>query len=556
MRRSWLLIFLLSLVFLATLPLAARAQSWPQLGGRMASRNGEWLAPVAGSVLSSSEDDHLARGSVYAWDLSVPLGTAVHPMAAGTVTYAGCNNAGGYGCWALIDHAGGYNSVYAHMLNEGDGQIRVKTGDRVNAWTTLGYVGWTGMTSFGPHVHWEIRHVTKGRLRNDLFFARSAIEYCKFCPANGKRVSGWSQVSDGSMVAYYASSIVDPPVLSSLLLLAIAIFFFFKPELAARSLEVASRLGYRFFWGSDAHLRQAWQRHRFWFSMGMIFLAPTFLCGSFSAVGVWMMDEGIKPSAVMAYWRYGLYPFTGMGYQNGAKYSAVWGLPCSNIGTIGRTCTVDGIVAAGLQWQREVGEVRGIEPIPVVIPRIAARFGVEEMRQLLNAMHYVNGLVIVDVEADVEGAYPLIDELVSYGLDGIAVDMEFIKTVKVKEMRQLAEYLALRRKEAGMTSDGVLVLWNVFHNIDQSSALQVDGIKIVPIFTGFGSAEAKMAGLSKTQSLFSAQPVDLGLMAFDNRWPINQRCQQFDTQLGFDCQDWRSLFADPEAQRLGWWVQQ
>ena len=86
MRRSWILIFLLSVTVLLALPEVLHAQSWPFLGGRMASRNGEWLAPVAGPVLSSSEDDHLARGSVYAWDLSVPLGTAVHPMAAGTVT--------------------------------------------------------------------------------------------------------------------------------------------------------------------------------------------------------------------------------------------------------------------------------------------------------------------------------------------------------------------------------------------------------------------------------------------------------------------------------------
>ncbi len=87
-------------------------------GGRLLANNGRWLTPVANPVLSSDEDDHLHRGSVDAWDLSAPLGSAVYPMSAGTVLYAGCNNAGGYGCWAFIQHDDGYNSIYGHMINE------------------------------------------------------------------------------------------------------------------------------------------------------------------------------------------------------------------------------------------------------------------------------------------------------------------------------------------------------------------------------------------------------------------------------------------------------
>ena len=80
-------------------------------GGRFLARNGQWLSPVAGALLASNEDDHLARNSVFAWDLAVPFGTPVYPMMEGRVTYAGCNNAGGYGCWALIDHENGYLSI-------------------------------------------------------------------------------------------------------------------------------------------------------------------------------------------------------------------------------------------------------------------------------------------------------------------------------------------------------------------------------------------------------------------------------------------------------------
>ena len=148
----------------------AAAQFWPVASGRVSSRDGKWLTPVAGGLLTSSEEDHLGRGSVFAWDISVPFGTTVYPMAAGRVSYAGCNNAGGYGCWVLVDHKDGYLSLYAHMIDEG-GRVRVQSGDEVNPWTPLGRVGWTGMTSFGPHVHWEIHHAEQGRQRLDALFS-------------------------------------------------------------------------------------------------------------------------------------------------------------------------------------------------------------------------------------------------------------------------------------------------------------------------------------------------------------------------------------------------
>ena len=89
-------------------------------GGRILANNGRWLTPVANPVLSSDEDDHLNRRSVDAWDLSVPYGTAVYPMNAGKVLYAG------------------------YMINEGKENILVSAGDRVTSWTQLGRVGWTG----------------------------------------------------------------------------------------------------------------------------------------------------------------------------------------------------------------------------------------------------------------------------------------------------------------------------------------------------------------------------------------------------------------------------
>ncbi len=100
------------------------------------------------------------------------------------------------------------------------------------------------------------------------------------------------------------------------------------------------------------------------------------------------------------------------------------------------------------------------------------------------------------------------------------------------------------------------MLWNVFHNLDASAGLKVSGVRIVPIFTGYGNVATKVAGLKRTQKLFQVEPADSGLMAFDRRWPINLRCQDFDTRRGYDCQTWVTLFAEPSAAQTGWWVQQ
>lgn len=145
--------------------------------GRIQGANG-WLAPVPSNILSSDEDDHLRRNSVNSWDLTVPEGTVAYPMAAGVVIYAGCNNAGGYGCWVYMRHENGYSSVYAHFQRS----LLVHTGQEVAQSTPLGRIGWTGLTSFGPHVHWEIRQ-GGAQVRIDRYFDRDLFNYCPFCNA-------------------------------------------------------------------------------------------------------------------------------------------------------------------------------------------------------------------------------------------------------------------------------------------------------------------------------------------------------------------------------------
>lgn len=184
-------IVVLALAILAAILATGTAQAQQP---RAQSINGAWLAPVAGNILCSDEHAHIGRGSVRAWDLCVPFGSAVYPISDGTVEYAGCSNAGGYGCWLYINHGNGFKAIYAHMDT---GSITVRNGDRVSVNQIIGRVGWTGLTSFGPHVHLEIHHraAPTGRVMIDDYFDRRLFEKCHLCNTPGKATVAAGTVS-------------------------------------------------------------------------------------------------------------------------------------------------------------------------------------------------------------------------------------------------------------------------------------------------------------------------------------------------------------------------
>jgi len=206
--------FVFVAILIALLPTAVVAQSDSDYGQRLQGANG-WLLPVATKILGSDEHKHLGRGSVNAWDLVAPNGSAIYAMTTGTVEYAGCGNQGGYGCWVLLKHSGGYTSAYGHMIN---GSIRVQRGQTVDANTLLGQVGWTGMTSFGPHTHFEIRQGGKFQsIRN--YFSIDAMKQCNLCSVGGKPVA-----AQGVRTVGAASAGVALPQLSGVYLLVFGAF--------------------------------------------------------------------------------------------------------------------------------------------------------------------------------------------------------------------------------------------------------------------------------------------------------------------------------------------
>jgi murein DD-endopeptidase MepM/ murein hydrolase activator NlpD len=115
------------------------------------------------------------------WKITSAMGNRIHPVTKepkhhngtdiwsphepcwieapydGVVTEAKKSTAagGGYGNFVMIHHkinGEHYTTVYAHM---GDGTIKVKVGQKIEAGTPLGKMASTGMST-GKHLHWEL----------------------------------------------------------------------------------------------------------------------------------------------------------------------------------------------------------------------------------------------------------------------------------------------------------------------------------------------------------------------------------------------------------------
>jgi murein DD-endopeptidase MepM/ murein hydrolase activator NlpD len=86
-------------------------------------------------------------------DLGAAMGTPVLAAAAGQVETANWN--GGYGLTVILNHKSAEQTLYGHMS-----EIYVQPGQWVQPGTMVGRVGSTG-ASTGPHLHFEVRHLTK-----------------------------------------------------------------------------------------------------------------------------------------------------------------------------------------------------------------------------------------------------------------------------------------------------------------------------------------------------------------------------------------------------------
>lgn len=117
------------------------------------SFKGKWLRPVPGRITSGFG---YRRHPVFkisklhtGVDFAAPMGTPVHAAAGGVVYFAGWW--GGYGNVVILDHGGGWATLYAH-----NSKLAVSAGQSVQAGQVISYSGSTGLST-GPHVHFEVR---------------------------------------------------------------------------------------------------------------------------------------------------------------------------------------------------------------------------------------------------------------------------------------------------------------------------------------------------------------------------------------------------------------
>lgn len=126
---------------------------------------GIWAWPLPGhrqitSVYAAADrsDNHtgtdIAGGQCY--------GASIVAANDGTVIFSQAGQTG-YGHYVIVDHGGGYSSLYAHMSS-----ISVSVGQKVaRGQTEIGKVGETGWAT-GPHLHFEVR--INGKPTNPMAF--------------------------------------------------------------------------------------------------------------------------------------------------------------------------------------------------------------------------------------------------------------------------------------------------------------------------------------------------------------------------------------------------
>lgn len=83
-------------------------------------------------------------------DFAAPTGTPVKASGDGKVVYVGRH--GGHGNFVKIQHAGGFQTAYAHLSRYAKG---MRVGQSVRQGQVVAYVGSTGVST-GPHLHYEV----------------------------------------------------------------------------------------------------------------------------------------------------------------------------------------------------------------------------------------------------------------------------------------------------------------------------------------------------------------------------------------------------------------
>ncbi len=117
----------------------------PERKGKQKAPEFSW--PLKGRITRGFSSDSQRRHDGI--DISAPLGTPIRAAASGRVAYSG--ELRGYGKVIILEHRGGYYTIYAHNLIN-----LVKEGQWVERGEIIAKVGRSGNAK-GAHLHFEIR---------------------------------------------------------------------------------------------------------------------------------------------------------------------------------------------------------------------------------------------------------------------------------------------------------------------------------------------------------------------------------------------------------------
>ncbi|MDD3062754.1 MAG: M23 family metallopeptidase [Massilibacteroides sp.] len=110
----------------------------------------DWKSLVT-SEFGYRKDPFTGKGTGHGGiDLGAPKGTPVRAALPGIV-YVVRYSTSGYGYHVMIDHGGGFVTLYAHCS-----ELFVTEGQKVDAGAIIAEVGSTGRST-GPHLHFEVR---------------------------------------------------------------------------------------------------------------------------------------------------------------------------------------------------------------------------------------------------------------------------------------------------------------------------------------------------------------------------------------------------------------
>ena len=116
-------------------------------------------------------------------DYAAATGTPIKASGDGKVIWRGTK--GGYGRTIILQHAGIYTTLYAHMSKYNS---KVKKGSRVKQGQIIGYIGSSGLVT-GPHLHYEFR--VNGVHKNPL-----KVKFPNVKPLNKEQMEDFKPVAN------------------------------------------------------------------------------------------------------------------------------------------------------------------------------------------------------------------------------------------------------------------------------------------------------------------------------------------------------------------------